>query len=205
MIPSKDPPPYKSASWHLDAISYFRKMNFFDEYSTWTDGEILQEIMLLYGESFFWEVIEDAESAAEVDQFLLQLDEARVWSRDLKGVYKGEDAYTEDLRLFSSISEGVFTPANIVEIWADIDDPVYVKFDFRDAEHTFIHKSGRNSRIDLNIITFINSLMRDTAYRFEVSDDLTRECRFIVVLTREEKIQIRDERGWSFCEWMSDV
>ncbi len=196
---------YNLRSYQLAAIRYFRDMGFFNDVSQASDEEVLRVIRDFYGELDFRELIEDAVGRADADQILLLPDKARVWGRDLEGVYPGENAYVEDLLLWASISRGVFTPTNIHEDWSTSDDSVLVKFTFQDIEHVFVHHSKRSDMMDLTILQLVNSLIGDTPYRFEASDDSLADCRFVVMLTAKEKSKLMLERSWTFCESISDV
>lgn len=134
--------------------------------------------------------------------FLLMADKWRIWFRDLECVYRNADAYKEVVQEWASISQGVFTPADISETWVSEDGPIELAFTSQGVRHTYIHQDGRDDFINMDIVRIINGLLAGSPYKLEAADNLG-DCRFIVTLSAEEKERIRRDRSWSFCDILS--
>lgn len=189
-----------SGAWLAEAVPYFRSRGFFADERQQPDEAVIARVRAYYRRD--WDdYIGSAPDRPAADQFLLMADTARVWFRDLECVYRGDEAYAGSLREWAAISRGIFTPTQIAETWRAAEGPVDVTFVFRGVQHTFVHRDGHDDFIDLEIIHMINRLLTDTPYRFEACDNLG-DCRFIVVLDHHEKTRLKQERGWSFCDFL---
>ncbi len=190
-----------SGGWLAEAVSYFRAFGFFESERHQPDEAVIARVRAYYQHD--WDdYMGTAPDRPSADQFLLIADTSRVWFGDLERVYHGAEAYAGSLREWAAISREVFTPVQIAETWHADEGPVEVTFVFGGARHTFVHRDGHDDFIDLEIIHMINGLLTDTPYRFEACDNLG-DCRFIVVLDCSEKARLKQERAWSFCDFLA--
>lgn len=187
---------------HLMAIvQALRAFGFFPD-ERLSDAAVLSQIYAFYGAD--WpELLASIRTPAALDMFLLWPDQSRVWCRDLECVYPGEDAYATSLREWAAISRDQFAPEQIRETWQTDTDPVIVTFTVQGQRATFSHHSGRDDFLRLAILKLDNCQLRDPAYRFEACDDYPGDGRFVVCLHREERAQLQQIRGWTFCDYLT--
>lgn len=192
-----------SGVWLWEAVPYFRALGFYPNEQHLSDGELIEHIRAYHSED--WDdLLLDAKDMAAADLWLLTPDTSQTWFHDLEGVYRGESMYTRSLEEWAVLSRGAFTPTEVAETWASEHGPVNVTFSFRGETHTFVHPDGDDDFIDLRIVRWINQLIQPSQYRLEACDSLG-DCRFIVALTPEEKEQLKRERGWAFCDFLSAI
>ena len=190
----------------IDSIHFFREMGFFVEFNNLTNEEVIAEVLDVWGEDNLEDTVSPGETQPERDCTILACDRSRVWAMSFEGVLRGADTYVEVIHEWAAISRRVFMPKKIREIWPNVEgDPVRIMFTVGVQDYTFIHKNGSDDYIDTKVLRVINQSIAHTPYRFEGCRNCIDVCRCILVLTAEEKAKLAHERGWTFCNWLSDV
>lgn len=202
-----------AADWMIEAVRYYRGVNFFSTYSALSDEELAQqlsaEIQDEWGESFtvgqtgpqvvgeWGDVIRVPDNVPYAELTLLRADSTRVWWGDTEAdVCAGNQVYVETLRAWSGISRGAFLPEDIIECWESDEGPISLTFVLDGAERT-LRPAYLDDWIDMEIVVPINDWIRHTGYAFEVYKAFDQTA-FVVVLTQTEKQQLARERGWRF-------
>ena len=194
------PPP--TTEQQLAALDALRALSFFPSRGALSSAALLQTIQAEHGEDWGYLCAKLASPAA-LDQLLVWQDRERVWSRDLEGVYPGEEAYAVTLAELAAISRGGFAPSDVSETWASPEGPVLVRYTARGAMHEFVHQDGRNDFLDLRLVAQINDLFGPGGTQFAVCDDFLPDGTFIVAL-RPEEVRPLLQRGWGIrTEWMA--
>ncbi|MDR7318246.1 hypothetical protein [Brevibacillus nitrificans] len=180
-----------------DAVAYYTEQSFFKG----AEKDLYQRADRALKES--WREGSDPFEPADplgyfpyADLYLLQLDTQRVWMEDLEAdVGKGNGVYAETLKRWSEISNGVFTPTNIVEKWQTDEGPVTVEFEWKGKRLT-LTAEYYNDFFDLEILDQLNEIIESTGYQFAyLTIDQTA---FVTCLTDEQRTQWEADRGLSF-------
>jgi hypothetical protein len=194
------PPP--TTEQQLAALDALRGLGFFPSRGARSAAALLQTIQAEHGEDWVY-LCANLTSPAALDQLLVWQDRERVWSRDLEGVYPGEEAYAVTLAELAAISRGGFAPSAVSETWASPEGPVLVRYTARGTRHEFVHQDGRNDFLDLRLVEQINDLLGPGGTQFAVCDDFLPDGNFIVALHPEE-VKALLQRGWGIrTEWIT--
>ncbi len=130
------------------------------------------------------------------DVYLLSYDEKRVWTGDPEcDVCAENQVYTEVLAEWARISDGVFNPANIGEVWNDEEGPISVDFALDGQRHT-LHPTWDNDWLDLDILASVNRIIGKSGKEFVCASDVNFAVVF--VLDAETKRRLAIERRFPF-------
>jgi|GEM_PF-2305026 len=184
-----------------DAIKFYRSIGFFEEYKNMSDEELFtllnDKLTQLWSPEYDPFYPENPFAYTDyADLYLLGLDEKRVWLEDLEAdVGKGNDVYVETIKRWGYISNGNFTPENIIESWESVDRPAVIEFDLNGKKHK-LTAQNYNDFIDIEILNQINPLIKDTGNEFVyiVIDQMT----FVACLSEEQQSLIESKRGLLF-------
>jgi hypothetical protein len=124
----------------LAALEALRSLGFFPAQTVLSTPELFQTIQAEQGAGW-GELCANLSGPAALDQLLVWQDRERVRSRDLEGVYPGEDAYAVTLVELSAISRGSFQPTDSSEMWATPDGPATVRYTALGVRHAFVHEN----------------------------------------------------------------
>jgi hypothetical protein len=194
------PPP--TTEQLLAALDALRTLGFFPSRGALSTVDLLQTIQAEHGQDWV-HLCANLASPAALDQFLVWQDHERVWSRDLEGVYPGEEAYAVTLAELAAIARGGFAPSDVSETWASPAGPAVVRYTARGVDHEFVHQDGRSDFLDLRLVAQINALLGPGGTQFAVCDDFLPDGNFIVALYPEE-VKPLLQRGWGMrTEWMA--
>lgn len=106
------------------------------------------------------------------DVFMLALDEERVWQDDPEcDVCEENKVYTETLQEWSRISQGIFQPQGIEEVWEGERGPISVHLTLGSTRHT-LRPKWDNDWLDLNILTPINELIAKSGKHLACASDV---------------------------------
>lgn len=181
-------------AWLRQSVQYFRDFGFLSI----TDEQA--KAALLRG----WDAIIPADAGDNpqfADMFLLSECRAPVWWGDLERIYPNANGYADLLREWTAIARGIFTPAEIVEMWAVDQKSAEVVFTLNAVRHRFIHAERNGDFVDMAIVKFINGLIQNTLFQFEICD--MGMPNFVLVLNTAEKSRLKNERGWKFEDTIS--
>jgi hypothetical protein len=183
-----------SQEWLLRSVGLFRKRGFFRDYEGMSDRELAAELE----ETHEIELREGFDPDFElVDLELLRWDKRRVWWEDTEAdVLQGNNVYVEVLQRWGMISRGAFLPSDISERWQSREGPIDISFSLRGKKES-INPRYLDDYIDMEIVPHINSLIADSPYRFEIYEFFDQTA-FVVVLDKDEKQWLQQERGWRF-------
>lgn len=183
-----------SQQWLLEAIRFYRPLEFFRDFEGRSDRETAEELAELYRRAWDAE-IDPASELAELE--LLALDDSRVWWEDTAaGWSHGDGTWEWVLDGWSRISRGAFRPTGIEERWRQGGDgQTAVRFTVggRPLE---LHPKQANGALDLNVLFELNLYLKSTALRFEMVESFD-ETAYLLVLRGEEKARM-ESRGWRF-------
>lgn len=126
---------------------------------------------------------------------LLRLDTEKTWIRnDTEFVLEGNDEYTSVIKELEVISEGHFSPKDIVERWLS-KDKVEISFQLGKDIHK-IYPTVNNDWADMDsILRYVNNLMKGVDYQFYEADggDI-----LVIGLTSDEKERLTEALGIHF-------
>jgi hypothetical protein len=180
-----------------DVIRYYREMGFFGggDLPDCTT-RLLKRFEEDHGEPF------DPRNPWN-DVYLLSYDEKRVWTGDPEcDVCAENQVYTEVLAEWAKISDGVFKPIDIEEVWEDDEGPITVAFvldgrgDTLDGERGTLHPIWDNDWLDLDILASINRIIARSGKEFVCASDVNFAVVF--VLDGESKRRLAAERSFPF-------
>ena len=170
-----------------EVIDFYRKMGFFQSESN--NAVVLQEYANEHGEAL------DPLNRYD-DPYLLALDNLRVWHDDPECVVSEEDqVYKYVLESLATVSQGVFCPRNISEVWASDEGPITVSFHFGTEKHE-IRPVWQDDWLDLDVIHELNGLIADTRFRLCCFSDVNFAIAFAV--TVEQRRQMITDRDFPF-------
>jgi hypothetical protein len=130
------------------------------------------------------------------DVLLLSYDQRRVWTGDPECDVCAENrVYTEVLREWAKISDGVFDPTNIEEVWQGEEGPVAVHFTLDGQRHT-LHPTWAHDWLDLDILASINRIIGKIGKEFVCASDVNFAVVF--VLDGESKRRLATGRRFPF-------
>ncbi len=130
------------------------------------------------------------------DVFLLSYDEKRVWTGDPEcDVCAENNVYTEVLAEWAKISDGVFGPTDIEEVWQSEEGPVAVHFTLDGQRHT-LHPTWAHDWLDLDILASINRILGKIGKEFVCASDVNFAVVF--VLDGESKRRLAAGRRFPF-------
>jgi O-acetyl-ADP-ribose deacetylase (regulator of RNase III) len=130
------------------------------------------------------------------DVWLLSYDEQRVWTGDPEcDVCAENEVYTEVLAEWAKISDGVFSPTEIEEVWEDEEGPISVHFTL-DGQRRTLHPTWDNDWLDLDILASINRIIGKSGKEFVCASDVNFAVVF--VLDAGSKRRLATERQLPF-------
>lgn len=183
----------KEDIWLREFLRFFRPMGFYEEFADLTDEELGKKLLDSY-RTEFGEIDPDDEYA---DLYLLKEDTNRVWWEDTEAdVCDGNEVYVETLRRWHEISRGTFNPKGIKENWKTETGPIKVSFSLV-GQQLCLNPKYRDDWLDLDLLLPINLRIRPTGKQFEVYEEFDQTA-FVVVLTRDERSLLEQERNWRF-------
>ena len=176
------------------SVNRFRALGFFGDNENISDEELAElingEHLALFGENI------DPQGPFS-DLLMLSYDKNRVWWEDTEAdVLNGNNVYVDFINALSRISRGEFSPGKIIETWETEDGPVYVQF-LLHGERITINPKYIYDYIDVEIISDINKLLPSEKGKFELYKPFDQTA-FILMLSKDEKIQLQKKRGWKF-------
>jgi hypothetical protein len=185
--------------WLLEAVRYYRNLDFFQKYKRLSDADIVHKF---YDEFYSMNTglrldnFEDL-SLYEADLCLLSWDMKRVFWGDMEcDIHPDNRVYPIVLSAWKAISRKKFLPKNIRETWDSRSGPIRVEFTYENQPCEII-LTYNDDWIDLTVIEHINSFIHETGFQFEScltdSQDLV-----LIVLHAEEKRKLKQERGFRF-------
>ncbi|NJK30127.1 MAG: hypothetical protein HC851_09590 [Acaryochloris sp. RU_4_1] len=178
----------------LSFIEYFRPLGFYSEYEQLSNGELAQELSMLW-QTEAGRPLDTSDPYLDLE--LLQWDFARVWWQDVEAdVCMGNNVYAATLERWVAISRGVFVGKDFMEMWANPQGSIQINFTLNGCSH-HIQPNYNNDWIDLDIVQQINPLIQASGYQFEMVQTGT-QIAFITVLTALEKQKLQSERNWQF-------
>lgn len=176
-------------SWVIQTIKYYRKINFFENYSALSDEELANTLKRLCLKE---EYITGGSFEGRGDYEILRLDKNRILEVSLDALYGddlGEYSFeyaVKTLQSWANISRGTFQPIDIQD-----NNEHLVEFTLNGVQHYV--DPGENP---YELAPQINSLIAATGYQFEIWA-LSPDC-LVTSLTAQEKQKLQSERGWSF-------
>ncbi|MEM3660716.1 MAG: hypothetical protein QXU11_09990 [Thermoproteota archaeon] len=203
----------------INSIDYLRKMDFFQDYSNLSSGEILEEILggkigyplswwdeekgHLHGGSIIRGIQREwrdwiKKSDFEIDHLLIQFDTKRV-ILEIAETNIDDEMGTAILKRLARISRGVFRPTNVSSRWLTPPDSdkwliQEVGFDFKGRRHA-IQIALRYDYLEDIGLEQLNEIIKDSEYQYY---QVKHELITVVVLTEEEAEKLKKERGWKF-------
>lgn len=179
-----------SSDWIKEAVLYFRKLGFYQEYSNLSDDELVRKIKdacEYIGDEFFHN---------HQLVTLLAEDKSRTWTDN------GEDFiqdYVKILNKWGEISYGNFVPKNITQTKDEAERITRINFEINEKKieiQANIYKNG----IDMGVLEAINETLIDNQIQFDkriqfccIGDD---NC--IVSLTAAQKRCFEKDLGLKF-------
>lgn len=186
-----------SEAWVRDSIHYFRTLGFFEQYRHMSEDALASYIRHRIG-------VDEGEvcdpSDWREDLLLLSCDHDRVWRKDLEAdVARGANAYVRVLQEWARISRGMFRPTQIEEHWEGETGPMTISFELDGVRHELREEYAQEA-ISVWLIADLNRIVGHPDLHFEMiePDDQTAT---VLVLTPEEREQLKRDRGWSFEDW----
>ncbi|MGL5832023.1 MAG: pentapeptide repeat-containing protein [Waterburya sp.] len=176
-------------NWVRQTVQYYRKIDFFEQYSALSDEELANTLKRLCLKEAY---ITGGNFEGRGDWEVIRFDRKRILEVSLDGLYgddPGEYSFEygiKTLQAWSKISRGTFQPTN----FRDVDEHI-VELTLNDMQHTVDPFEDPHG-----LAPQINSLIAVKGYQFEAWD-VYPDC-LVTVLTAEEKQQLQSERGWSF-------
>jgi hypothetical protein len=178
---SGEPAIYFSSSWFEDAVLFFRKIGFFQEYINLADHELIERIKEArqYGP--------DNKLPSTIDLLLiLAEDKKRIWFRDAETYFDQE--YVNLLQEWGNISRGTFLPENIVETRNEDDEKILISFSHNNKPWE-IYVNDYGDWIDTSIFEEINEIIGDSGVQFFNIPTDSQEV-YIVSISAFEKLQL---------------
>ncbi len=176
-----------SSDWFAEAVLYFRKLGFYEEFADLPDGKLVEKIKAL-------REYESGTKLTHKTQLLLLLaqDKKRVWFRDAELCW--DQQYVKFVEEWGKISCGTFNPEEITET----RDKEKVKITFIHNGQKFeIYAGNFGEWLDLGVLGWINEIIRDTKYQFwDIVTGTQEAC--IVCVTAEQKKQLKKDLGLKF-------
>lgn len=210
-----------------ESIEYLRELGFFEDYTgsafgiaeqivndieSRRKGQIVVDVGNVIREAtgrhdardrmpWNWYSIANSRASSQprlIDLLLLSADTNRVWWHDRECVIQGMNGYVQTLLEWSAISRGAFQPVDLAETWWDDIGPVTIDLVLNGERHVFTHANGFDRMLDTTgLRNFINPLIRDSGYQFEICA-VRDDPNVVVVLTPAEKLRLETSRGWIF-------
>lgn len=178
-----------SSDWFAEAVLYFRKLGFFQEYNTLADDELIVKIKELRNYT-----PEDKFTYNTDLLLILAQDKNRVWYCDSETYW--EQQYVKLFKEWGNISCGKFTPENIIESRSDDNTDIHIDFS-HNGEQTKIIATYYGDWIAAEIIEDINEIIRDSGIQFcNIVTETQELC--IVSLTSEQKMFLERDLGLEF-------
>jgi len=130
------------------------------------------------------------------DVFILAYSVGQSWADDPEAdVCDTNRVYTTVLLEWAGISNGVFTPTKIDEIWETEEGPITVSFQIEGAEH-IVKPKYLEDWIDLDVLQQINQTIAKRHRQFFYAID--GNFALVLCLSDEQKRRMKRERGFPF-------
>ena len=173
-----------------EVVGFYMKLGFFGKGDPKSTAE---KIVAQYQEE--WGDSPDPRKPWD-DVFMLALDEERVWQGDPEcDVSEGNNVYTETLREWSRISQGVFQPESIEEVWESEKGPISVNLTLAGTRHT-LRPEWDNDWLDLNILTPINKLIAKGGKHLACASDVN--FAIVFPIDQQARKQLTSVRSFPF-------
>lgn len=130
------------------------------------------------------------------DLLILKYGEAKIWWKDTEAdVLNGNAVYVNTLKELAALTNGIFSPKNIVETWNSDTGPIKINFK-QNGEHYEITPEYLEDYIDIDILKQINKLFPCSEYAFEMIAPFDQTA-FVLWLDKKTKDGLI-KRGWKF-------
>lgn len=193
-------------NWLLGHVGFFRELGFYGHSEDLSDDELASKLRKYLRTE--WHVRSDHDFDTKdrlADHLLLKFDDTNLWWDDTEvGLLPPRYyPYTETLRGFSKISNGMFIPSKISEAWRIKDRTIDLKFKFGKAIHVYHPWSGEVNEgsfdwLDLDgLLEFVNRLVKQTRHRF-VAYPTEGQDALVLFLGDEQMQTLRKGRGCKF-------
>lgn len=118
------------------AVTNLRQVGFFEDYKNLDDEQLTKTLIEQAKKKHqigdfndFDEVFDPKTNADNFDLHVAELDDTRVWWRDLEAdILNGNMVYAETVKEFGKLSGGFLKPNQIKEEWVSDEGPVKVSF-----------------------------------------------------------------------------
>lgn len=194
-------------NWVLETLEFFRSLGFFGYLSNQSRESWIKLVKVNY--KYHSEAEEKFDNIIKLDNpeaGLLLLDPSCSMERDLEaGVYPGEKVYLRFIEELAFISNNLFQPLGVVELWdSDLnpslakDDPknrVTIKFKLNNQDYVFKSDLEFSDWIDDHVIRTINSAVKNTGYSYSVLAHMFPVYYFFI---SDKQKSILQSRGWEF-------
>lgn len=193
------PPTPDRQSWLVEAVRFYRQMEFFREQENLSDEQLATHLDAEYARRFGRPFPHTGERS---DIGLVSFDTSRIWWKDGEGdINPGDDVYVSTLQEWGNISRGSFLPTDIQEVWdhpkaRPPTGPMRIHFTLNGQRH-FLEPEPGYGWIDFMLLEDINRLIKQTGRAFEEYEPVD-DATCLIVLTAAEKSKLRRERKWRF-------
>ena len=174
--------------WLVQVAQYYRRNDFFEQYSHLSDEQLADELESLRRE----DECAGGQFRQRGDWEVIQYDHKRILTEDLDCLY-GDDpgSYSfhhavATIQKWASISRGIFQPVAIKDVGSYL-----IEFTFNGKQHTVDPWED-----PCKLAPQLNSLIVQTNYQFEIWN--LYPTYLVTALTSDEKAKFKTERGWSF-------
>lgn len=191
------------------AVVNLRQAGLFEDYKNLNDDELTKTLIEKAKKKYqtdgydeFNEIFDPKNNSDFFDLHVAELDETRVWWRDLEAdILNGNKVYAETVKEFGILSGGYLKPDKVKEEWTSDEGPVKVSFWDSDTLRTFNLKAN-DDWYDTDFFKYLESSMTSNGSPFKFyMHDQTGQDVFVIRLTEDEKQKIEKKMGWKLVKF----
>jgi hypothetical protein len=192
-----------------NALSNLRQIGLFAEYKNLDDDQLTKTLIEkarkkynVDGFDSFNEVFDLKNNSDFFDLHVAELDETRVWWRDLEAdILDGNNVYAETVKEFGKLSGGFLQPEQIKEEWISTNGPVKVSFQDMDTLRV-MNLKYEDDWYDTDFFKHLEMFMKSNGspYSFYLHDRTGQDV-FVIRLTEDEKEKIEKKMNWNLVKF----
>ena len=190
------------------SVINLRQVGLFEDYKDLDDERLTKTLIekakkkyQIDGHDKFNEIF-DPVNTDYFDLHVAELDEKRVWCRDLESdILNGNNVYAETVKQFGILSGGFLNPDQIKEQWPSDSGLVKVSFQDKDTLRVF-HLEHNDGWYSPNFFEYLESSMKGNGSPYQFyTHDKTGQDVFIIRLTQDEKEKIEKKMNWKLVKF----